>query len=325
MRRIQPPHHARKTTWAAAALLALTAVAAPPFSVQTADAQMVPAPPKLNVEGGRKGPEPAETKNLEMVEKLDEQVPLDLTFTNEDGETVELADYFQSDKPVILNLGYYGCPMLCGQVIRGLSQSLHELEQQDDWVPSDQYEVVTISFDHREDLDMAVEAKKNAMPMFEDDASAARGWHFLTSNAENVKTLADAVGFPYRWSEESQQYVHPAAIILLSPDGKVTRYLYGVSFPTATMRLSLVEASQGKVGSTSDQILLYCFQYDSERGEYTMVAMNMMRIAGALTVIVLAIAIGVMTVRSRHAAAAHSTERADSTNDQADSTESPKN
>ncbi|MFA9477583.1 SCO family protein [Phycisphaerales bacterium AB-hyl4] len=259
-------------------------------------AQMVPAPPKLDLEGGGRGTAEAETRDLDLVEKLGDRVPLDATLVDETGQTVRLGDYFDADRPVILNLAYYGCPMLCGQMIRGLGTSLRELENRDGWVPGQDYEVVTISFDPTESSAMAAEAKKQAMRMLNDEQAAA-GWHFLTGEDADVRAIAEAVGFPYRWSERAQQYVHPAAIMLLTPDGRVSRYLYGVSYPTTTLRLSLVESSEGKVGSTMDRVLLYCFAFDESRGEYTLVAMNLMRLAGAMTVVVLLIAIGVMTVR----------------------------
>ncbi|MEX1015636.1 MAG: SCO family protein [Phycisphaeraceae bacterium] len=286
----QPARSARLAHWSAVAAAALC------LPLATATAQVVPSPPELDLDGGRAKVEAAETRDMDLIEKLGDRVPLDVELVNERGETVRLGDYFNADKPVILNLGYYGCPMLCGQMVRGLGTSLHELEAGDGWVPGEKYEVVTISFDPSEGPAMAAEAKQEAMGMFEAE-SAGEGWHFLTGDEQAVRQIADAVGFPYRWSERAQQYVHPAAIMLLTPEGDVARYLYGITYPTTTLRLSLAESGRGEVVSTQDRILLYCFQYDPEHGKYTPAVMNLMRLAGGFTVVVLLIGIGIMSLR----------------------------
>lgn len=257
-------------------------------------AQMVPAPPPLHVEGEQAAALPDEVKNAGITEKLQQQVPLDLTFTNEAGEPVELSTYFTPGKPVLLNLGYYECPMLCGLVWQGMVKSLKQLS----WTPGNEFTVVTVSFAPKETAELA--AKKKAT-MIDDlgRPEAAAGWHFLTGSEENVRALADAVGFGYQWVEAKQQYAHTAAMILLTPEGKVSRYLYGIEFPAKTLRLSLVEASEGKAGSTADQILLYCFNYDPTAGQYTVQVMNLMRLAGVTTLVVLFIAITVMAIKGR--------------------------
>ncbi|MEX0742309.1 MAG: SCO family protein, partial [Phycisphaeraceae bacterium] len=179
-----------------------TTVAVCLLSAAGAMGQMVPAPPELDVDGGGKGPSAAETRDLDLVEKLGDSVPLDAPLIDETGQTVRLGDYFQADRPVILNLGYYGCPMLCGQMIRGLGTSLRELEDRDGWVPGQDYEVVTISFDSTEGPAMAGEAKQQALRMLQDDR-AGEGWHFLTGDAAQVREIANAVGFPYLWSDRA--------------------------------------------------------------------------------------------------------------------------
>ena len=259
-----------------------------------AQAQMVPAPPPLHVEGEQAAALPDEVKNAGITEKLQQQVPLDLTFTNEAGEPVELSSYFTPGKPVLLNLGYFECPMLCGLVWQGMVKSLKQLS----WTPGNEFTVVTVSFAPNETHELA--AKKKAT-MIDDlgRPDAAAGWHFLTGSEENVRALADSVGFGYQWIEAKQQYAHTAAMILLTPEGKVSRYLYGIEFPAKTLRLSLVEASEGKAGSTADQILLYCFNYDPTAGQYTVQVMNLMRLAGVATLVVLFIAITVMAIKGR--------------------------
>jgi protein SCO1 len=251
------------------AALALPAAAAPATA---------PAP-----DFQRSEPLPRELRDVGITEHLNQPVPLDAMLCDEQGKPVRLRDYVRGDKPVILNLGYYGCPMLCGLVINGLVASLQELS----FTPGEQFEVVTVSINPAEKFPLAAAKKKNVMEELARPA-AAKGWHFLTGDEAPVRQLADAVGFGYRWDPAQRQFIHAAVLIVLTPDGRVSRYLYGVQFPAKTLRLSLVEAGEGRIGSTADQLLLYCFHYDPDRGSYTLAALNLMRLGGVLTVLALA-------------------------------------
>ena len=227
---------------------------------------------------------PEELKNITVDEHLNTQLPLDLTFTDERNQTVQLGQYFSGNKPVVLQLGYYGCPMLCDLVSRGLTKSLKTVELN----AGSDFEVVFISIDPHEDWTLA-QGKKRSYVTEYDRPGSAGGWHFLTGREPQIKQVAKAVGFNYKWVASASQFSHPAGLILCSPEGKISRYLYGVKFDEKTLRLSLVEASEGKVGSTGDRFLLTCFQYDGHQGRYAFVAMSLMRWGAALTLIVLTI------------------------------------
>ncbi|MFP4143812.1 MAG: SCO family protein [Phycisphaeraceae bacterium] len=277
-------HGGRLSGGALAAVAAAMLLLAP-----AARAQIVPAPPPLQT-----AEEPEELENVGIEEKLGSQVPPGLTFVDEHGETVQLADYLGEGKPILLNLGYFECPMLCSLVWQDMVKSLKELTMS----PGDEFTVLTVSFDPREGPELAM-AKKETMIAGIGKPGAADGWHFLTGEHEAIQALTQAVGFQYRWVESNQQFAHPATLIVLTPEGKVTRYLKGVDIPRRTLRTSLVEASDGKVGSWTDQVFLSCFHYDPETGQYTWAAMALMRIGGGVTLVAIAAGIGLMTLRNR--------------------------
>lgn len=226
--------------------------------------------------------DPQAAKSVDVDERLDAQVPLDLTFTDESGKTVTLRDCIASGKPAILQLGYFGCPMLCDLVSQGMLKSLQDLDLQ---IGRD-FSVINMSFDPRETRIEANKKKQTYVQRYARDGAAA-GWHFLVGEKDSVKTVADAVGFKYTWVQESQQFAHAAVLMVLTPDGHVSRYLYGVEYPSKTLRLSLVEASEGKIGSTLDKVLMLCFRYDATTGKYTLAAMSLMRLTAVLTLVVL--------------------------------------
>jgi protein SCO1/2 len=226
---------------------------------------------------------PAEYKDVGLDEHRGSQIPLNATFTDELGKTVTLGDYFKTGKPVIMQLGYFGCPMLCDLVSKGTLDSLKNL----DLKLGDDYSIVFVSIDPHETWHDGNLKKQGYVKQFA-QPGAAGGWHFLVGSAENVKAISEAVGFRYKWIPVAQQFSHPAAIMLMTADGRISRYLYGVQFPEKTLRLSLVEASENKIGTAMDQFLLVCFHYDVHAGKYTLAAMNLMRIGGAVTVLLLA-------------------------------------
>ncbi len=229
----------------------------------------------------RKEPLPKDLEGVGITEHLGGKIPLDLEFADDEGRPVRLGQYFPGDRPVILTLGYYSCPMLCTLVLNGLVDGLKAVP----WTPGRQFEIVTVSIDPRETPTLARLKKENYLAEY-GRAGAAAGWHFLTGREEAIRRLADAVGFGYRYVKERGQYAHPAVIFLLTPDARVARYLYGVVYQPKTVHLALAEAGQGKLGTTVDQVLLYCFHYDAEEGRYVLAATNLMRVGGAATALV---------------------------------------
>lgn len=222
-------------------------------------------------------------------QKLNEQVPLDLTFRDEQGRTVKLGDYFHSGRPVVLNLVYYQCPMLCTEVLNGLTSALKVIK----FVPGKEFEVVTVSIDPRETPQLASTKKTGYLKKLGNQEAGA-GWHFLTGEQTQITALANAVGFRYRYDPKLDQYIHTAGIMLLTPEGRVAQYYYGVEYSAKDMRLGIVEASHNKIGSLADQVLLYCYHYDPSTGKYGATITNIVRLAGLTTVLVLGGAIAVM-------------------------------
>jgi protein SCO1/2 len=213
---------------------------------------------------------------------LNAEVPADLAFRDELGNPVKLGDYFGKGRPVILNLGYYQCPMLCGEVLQGLTGSLKVLT----FEPGKDFDVVTVSFDPHETPDMAATKKRDIMRRY-GRAGADKGWHFLTGPAESINALTKAVGFQFQWDEKTQQYAHATTIVVLTPDRRVAQYFYGVEFAPKDLRLGLVQASNNQIGSVTDQMLLYCYHYDPRTGKYGAIISRIMSIAGAATVLLL--------------------------------------
>lgn len=223
---------------------------------------------------------PGELAGVSVNEKLGEQINLDLQFVAEDGYQKPLRTYFQSGRPVILNLVYYTCPMLCNLVLNAQTEAIRKIA----WTPGKEYEIVTISIDPTENYGIARNKKAAYLTSFEREAP---GWHFLSDYNGNVARLAQQVGFGYRLDERTGQYAHPAAIFVLTPEGKISRYLYGVNFKPIDIRLALAEASQGKVGMTVEKFLLYCFHYDPAARSYTLFARNFMRGGGVVVLLLL--------------------------------------
>jgi protein SCO1 len=274
--------------------LVLAAIATPARGADDAAPAPATAPTPLPDPGGRMEPAPKELQDIGIDEKSGATLPLDLQFVDETGKTVALRKYFNNKRPVILQLSYFGCPSLCSLVSNGLVDSLNELTL----TMGRDYDVINVSFDPAETARLAKLKKQSFLDAYNHPAGA-EAWHFLTGNPKEIEQLTRAVGFRYKWVESSKQFSHPAVLILLTPDGKVSRYLYGVQFPSRTLRLSLVEASEGKIGTTVDRFLLTCFHYDSYAGKYTPVAMGIMRVGGVITVLVIAVVITVL-IRREH-------------------------
>ena len=229
---------------------------------------------------------PRQLRGLEMDEHLGESLPLDMAFTDQRGREVRLGDYFDGQRPILLTLNYYRCPMLCGLTLNGLADGMRELP----WDAGQEYRTLTISFDPNDRLDVAQAKRENYAEYYQRSEGAVRelhlsqdGWDFLLGTQPSIDRLLQHTGFPIRWDDRHQEWIHPAVVMVVSPDGKLTRYLYGVYFDPSTLRLSLAEASQGKVAATMDRLLLWCFHYDPAIGQYTLAAMRLARVVAGVT------------------------------------------
>jgi protein SCO1/2 len=225
---------------------------------------------------------PKALSDVGLDQKLDQQLPLDLVFRDESGQEVKLGQYF-GQKPVVLALVYYDCPMLCTQILNGMVTSFRVLPFQ----IGKEFEVVTVSFDPRETSALATTKKKVYVDYLPEKmrAGAASGWHFLTGDQANITKLAEAVGFRYHYDEATKQFAHASGIMVATPHGRLSRYFYGVEYSARDLRLGLIESSANKIGSPVDQLLLYCYHYDPATGTYGAAVMKIMRIAGVITVL----------------------------------------
>ncbi len=250
----------------------------------------------LTVHAERIEPPPSELEGVSVTERLNDKIPFELTFKDENGKEVALAEYFHKGKPVLLTLNYYECPMLCTLQLNGLVEALREINL----YPGKDFEIVTASINPLETYKLAKLKKQNYIQSLGSPDSAA-GWHFLTGKDNNIKELTRAVGFNYRFDPQSGEFAHVAALILLTPDGRISRYLYDVLYDPKVLRLSIIEASQGRIGTFADHVFLYCYRYNSATGKYTPIIMNIVRLAGTLTVAILAIALSIFWARDlRH-------------------------
>jgi len=243
--------------------------------------------PSQGIGGGLKVTDSA----TEIREQLGRSLPKDLALTNDKGEKVKLGDYFTGERPIILNLGYFGCPNLCGAVTNGMADALKDVEQDPNLgtlIPGRDVTILTVSFDHRElKRPYLVQAKKENYLKHYGRPEAGDHWHFLVGDEANVKKLTQETGFGFRWNPTANAFDHQAVLIFLSPEGKITRYLYGIYYIPRTFRLAVVEASEGKVGTTLERIFLSCYGYDPTRGEYSRIGPLVMTIGGALTLLAL--------------------------------------
>ena len=231
---------------------------------------------------------PPGLKNVGIEQHLNEQIPPQLIFHDENGNQVRLADYF-GKKPMILNLVYYQCPMLCGEVLSGLESALRVLK----FDVGNQFEVLTVSFDPRETPAMATAKKAEFLKRY-GRPGATQGWHFLTGPQQSIDALTKAAGFQYEYDANSGQFAHTTAIMVLTPEGRIAQYYYGVEYAPKDLRLGLVQASQNKIGNLVDQVLLYCYHYDPATGKYGAVVMRILRLAGAATILTLGLFMAVM-------------------------------
>jgi protein SCO1/2 len=239
---------------------------------------------------------PAVLENVSFRPELNGQMPLDAAFTDENGKTVELGQYFHQQRPVLLAFVYYGCPMLCTQLEQGVVGTLRMLS----FNPGKDYEVVFVSFDDRDTPDLAAAKKNTAMDHFRRKETAA-GWHFLTGSKQSISTVTNAANFHFNYDAKNNLFAHASGILLLTPDGRISRYFYGVEFPGRDVRLGLVDASEGKIGAPVDKMLLFCFQYDPSTARYSATILGIMRIFAVLTVAGLVFLIVIFRKRDQRA------------------------
>ena len=250
-------------------------------------AQVPPPPAPLK-------PAPTIIQRIGISQNLGAQVPLDLTFKDEAGHDVQLADYFK-DRPVILTLVYYRCPSLCTMVLNDLTRSIRTM----DLTAGKDFQIVTVSFDPNETPDLAAAKKKQYLASY-DHPGTENGWHFLTGNQAAISRLTESVGFRYAWDEGSKTYAHASGIMVLTPSGKISRYFYGIDYAPSDLKLSLIAASSIKIGTPTERILLYCFHYDPRTGRYGILVWRMVQVGCALTVLALGGFIGLSLWREHH-------------------------
>ncbi len=226
-------------------------------------------------------PAPAILKRAGFEQRLAAQVPMDLVFQDEAGRPITLSEA-AAGRPIILNLAYFGCPMLCGEIMNGLTETMKQLPFQ----PGKEYTVLTVSFDPKEGPELATAKKANYLKAL-GRPDCENGWRFLTGEQPAIERLTSAVGFTYAWDEVGKQYAHASGIVVLTPEGKISHYFYGVLYPANDLRLALVDASAGKIGNPVDKLLLFCFHYDAKAGKYSVAVMNLVRAGGLLTLLAL--------------------------------------
>jgi len=232
-------------------------------------------------------------------QKLGSQVPLGANFVDENGKSVTLDAYFHTKRPVLLALVYYDCPMLCNQVLNGMTSALGVLK----FNAGQEFDVVAVSFDPRESAKLANEKRAVYLKRYRRE-SAATGWHFLTGSEDSIKALTSSVGFRYTWDESTKQFAHASGLILLTPEGKVAQYYYGIEYSPRDLRLGMIEASQEKIGTVVDQLMLYCFHYDPMTGKYGAVIMNVLRVSAVFTLLLIGGFVFASVKRERQGASA---------------------
>ncbi len=237
---------------------------------------------------------PEDLANVGITEKLGEYVSGDIRLVNEKGEVVVLEKYLNNGRPLMLAMVYFECPMLCNLILQGMMKGVGELS----WQPGREYDILVVSISPTETPELAMANKQMYLDRL-GNHEASDGIHFLTGTEEQVRRLGDQVGFYYQWNEQTQEYMHGSTLIFLSETGRVSRYLHGIDYPELMLRNALSDAAQGRIGSPIDRIVLYCFQYDAAAGSYVPVAVNIMKLGGAATLLVLGVFLGFFFLRER--------------------------
>jgi len=258
--------------------LSITILALAATAALAQPGQLAPVQPSLSMQDGNLKPAlPGALQGVGIDQKLDRQIPLDLVFRDEAGRQVPLSTFFHAGKPVLLAPVYYRCPMLCTQILNGVASSLKAVSLD----PGRDFEIVAFSFDPRDTPETAAAKKQVYLKRF-GRAGTANGWHLLTGDEANIEALTGALGYHYKFDTASGQFAHASGIMLLTPDGRISRYFYGVEYAPRDVRLGLVEASRNQIGSPVDQVLLFCFHYDPATGKYGAVVINLIRFTGAV-------------------------------------------
>ncbi len=237
---------------------------------------------------------PRDLQGIGITEKVGEFVDKDLKFTDENGEAVTLAKYYDGTRPVVISLIYYACPGLCNLHLNGVIDSLKEV----DWSAGDKFQYLAISFDPTEKPDLAAKKKKTYMDLYKRPDSE-KGWHFLTADQTTIDQITKQLGFEYKWNEEAKEWSHASAAIVTTPQGKISRYLDGIMFEPKTFRMALVEATSGKIGTLVDRMIWYCSKYDPHLSKYSLYAVNVMKLGGIGIIILLATLMLPVWLRSR--------------------------
>lgn len=221
-------------------------------------------------------------KTVGIEQKLGDQLPLDAVFKNEDGKQVKIGEYFGKGRPVILALVYYECPMLCNEVLNGLTGSLKGIS----FDAGKEFDILAISFDARENdkPDLAKNKKAGYIERYQ-RPNSANGWHFLTGTQEEIDKVTKAVGFSYEYDKQTDQFAHAGGVMIITPEGKISRYFYGIDYSPKDLKFGIMESAENKVGNPAEQLLLYCFHYDPSTGKYGLAVINVIRIAGVLTLL----------------------------------------
>jgi protein SCO1 len=220
--------------------------------------------------------------NVGIEQRLNQQLPLNLSFRDESGKTVQLADYF-GKKPVVLSLVYYRCPMLCSEVLAGLEGALRALS----FDAGKEFNVLTVSFDPKDTPETATQKKAETLKRYK-RPTAAEGWHFLTGSQSSIDALTKAVGFHYEYDPKTNQFAHTTAVMIITPEGKIAQYYFGIEYPPTDLRLGLIQASQNKIGSLADAVILYCYHYDPHAGRYSAIISHILQLAGGVTILCIA-------------------------------------
>jgi protein SCO1/2 len=238
---------------------------------------------------------PPELQGVDVVEHLGQPLPRGAMFQDSDGKAVKLGDYFDGKRPSLLVFAYHTCPMLCSLVLDAAVKSLNDVQ----WTVGEQFDVVSISIDPHDTPETATKKRAQVAGAYARAKGSPRGFHFLVGDEENIRKVTDAVGFKYHYDARQKQYAHPAAIYLTTPEGRIARYLYGIQYDPGDVRLGLLEASEGRSITTTEKLLLFCYHYDPQGKHYSLVAMNVMRLGGAVTVALLGGFLAIMWTRER--------------------------
>jgi len=266
------------------------------LAIGTAISGLAQAAPKLQPGDTIANQKPSILDQVGLDQRLNQQIPLDLTFNDENGNAVQLQQYFGA-KPVILIMVYYQCPMLCTEVLNGFTGAMNGIVR---FNIGREFNVVTVSIDPRDTPQDAAAAKKKYLQRYR-RAGADQGWHFLTGKKDQIDALAQAVGFRYAWDPAIQQYAHASGIMLLTPAGRLAQYYYGIEYPPRDIQLGLIEASKGKIGNLADQVILYCYHYDVRQGKYGAAIFNVLRLSALATIFALGGFMVIMFRRDSHA------------------------